>query len=99
MKVIPFELNNPGMRYEYHRTREGPNWFMCYYKHSSQKVIDPKDAWRTLGVAKFTDSGKALKEWCLSMHQQYNEEEKEGYKDNSFATGASVPDTDTKMVT
>ena len=92
MKVIPFELNSPSMRYEYHRTREGPNWFLCYYKNSSIGTNDPKEAWRTLGVAKFTDTGKALKEWCLSMHEQYNSEEKEGYADNSFAN-------DTKMVT
>lgn len=103
MKVIPFELNNPGMRYEYHRTREGPNWFMCYYKHSSQKVLDPKDAWRTLGPAKFTDTGKALKEWCLSMHEQYGTvaQEEVGRVDTSFASeamGEEDPTKDTKMV-
>lgn len=107
MKVIPFELNNPGMRYEYHRTREGPNWFMCYYKHSSQKVLDPKEAWRTLGVAKFTDSGKALKEWCLKMHEQYGNKElvaDVGRKDTSFASEAMKeeenhdPTANTKMV-
>ena len=38
-----------------------------------------------LGVAKFTDAGKALKEWCVSMHEQYGEEVKEGYADGSFA--------------
>ena len=91
MKVIPFEHNTPSMRYEYHRTREGPNWFMCYYKHSSQKVLDPKDAWRTLGLAKFTESGKVLKEWCLQMNDEYGEkkeEEEVGRTNTSFASEA-----------
>ena len=86
------------MRYEYHRTREGPNWFMCYYKNMAQIRYDPKEAWRTLDKAKFTDTGKALKEWCLSIHEEYgveddtcSKEEKEEDK-----TGASVPDT--KMI-
>lgn len=101
MKVIPFEHNTSSMRYEYHRTREGPNWFMCYYKHSSQKVLDPKDAWRTLGPAKFTESGKALKEWCLQMNDEYGEKkEEEGRADTSFASEAmnEDPTVNTKMV-
>ena len=24
-----------------------------------------------MGAAKFTDTGKALKEWCLEMHQKW----------------------------
>ena len=71
MKPIEFELNTPGMRYEYHHTKEGPNWYMCYYKDSAVIRTDPKDAWRTIGVAKFTDTGKELKKWCLDMHQQH----------------------------
>ena len=75
MKPYQFELNDTSMRYEYHRTREGPNFFMCYYKNSAVGRTDPKDAWRTLGIAKFTDTGKALKEWCLSIHEECNKEE------------------------
>ena len=71
MKVIEFEGNTQYMRYEYHRVREGPNYFVSYYKHSSRLHYDPKEAWRTLGVAKFTDTGKALKEWCLEMDNIY----------------------------
>ena len=92
MKPQEFEGNTQYMRYEYHRVREGPNYFVSYYKHSSRLIYDPKDCWRTLGVAKFTDTGKALKEWCLLMDETYSKEEKEGYADNSFAN-------DTKMVT
>ena len=93
MKAIEFEHNQPGMRYEYHRTREGPNWFMCYYKSSAVARTDPKEAWRTIGVAKFTDTGKALKEWCLEMHETYvvskqKKEKEEGRQDTSFASEA-----------
>ena len=72
MKPLEYEGNTQYMRYEYHRVREGPNYFVTYYKHSSRLINDPKDAWRTLGQAKFTDSGKALKEWCLLMYDQYS---------------------------
>jgi hypothetical protein len=71
MKPLEYEGNTQYMRYEYHRVREGPNYFVTYYKNSSRLIYDPKDAWRTLGTAKFTDSGKALKEWCLLMDQDY----------------------------
>ena len=71
MKPEQFEQNSQYMRYEYHRVREGPNYFVSYYKNSSRLHYDPKDTWRTLGVAKFTDTGKALKEWCLSMAATY----------------------------
>ena len=72
MKPLEYEGNTQYMRYEYHRVREGPNYFVTYYKNSSRLIYDPKDAWRTLGVAKFTDQGKALKEWCLQMYDQYS---------------------------
>jgi hypothetical protein len=75
MKVIPFPLNDKDFSIDYFRTREGPNWFRCYYKNAARGIIDPKDAWRTLGVAKFTDTGKKLKEWCLEMHEQYGPRE------------------------
>ena len=92
MKIQEFEGNTQYMRYEYHRVREGPNYFVSYYKNSSRLHYDPKNCWRTLGVAKFTDMGKALKEWCLLMDESFSKEVKEGYADDSFAN-------DTKMVT
>ena len=84
MKIQEFELNTQYMRYEYHRVREGPNYYVSYYKNSSRLHYDPKDCWRTLGVAKFTDTGKALKEWCLLMDDEYGSKQRE-----SWATGAS----------
>ena len=108
MKPLEYEGNTQYMRYEYHRVREGPNYFVTYYKNSSRLIYDPKDAWRTLGVAKFTDNGKALKEWCLSMDEQYGPGKAKGVAlsgrpDTSFASEALLdeesPTDNTKMIT
>ena len=110
MLPIQYPDNTQYMRYEYHRVREGPNYFVSYYKHSSRLHYDPKNCWRTLGVAKFTDTGKALKQWCLDMDEQYGTEAKgEARSDTSFASEAveeaspsydcSSPTDNTKMVT
>jgi len=104
MLPIQYPNNSQYMRYEYHRVREGPNYFVSYYKNSSRLHYDPKDTWRTLGTAKFTDTGKALKEWCLEMYDQYSlpqiekwsshaaggaeVEDRSGRKDTSFASEA-----------
>ncbi len=48
--------------------------------------FDPKNAWRRLEVAKFTDTGKAFKAWCIELDEKYGSEEKEGYSDGSFAS-------------
>ena len=109
MKPEEFEGNTQYMRYEYHRVREGPNYFVSYYKNSSRLHYDPKDTWRTLGTAKFTDTGKDLKEWCLQMYDEYSLPQiakwgssEEGRKDTSFASEAMEeenPCAETKMVT
>ena len=67
MKVTPFPLNTPTCNFEYFRVREGPNYFVSYYKNSSRLHYDPKECWRVLGVAKFTDTGKALKAWAMEI--------------------------------
>ncbi len=106
MLPIQFPDNSQYMRYEYHRVREGPNYFVSYYKNSSRLHYDPKDCWRTLGTAKFTDTGKALKEWCLEMYDQFSLPQiekwlspattrgsnEEGRKDTSFASEAMGDD-------
>ena len=103
MKPIPFELNDNNMSFQYVRTRnEGPNYFLCYYKHKTVLRQDPKDAWRVLEVSKFTDTGKALKEWCLDMDNKYNSDEIEPRVDTSFASEVQQevePNDNTKMVT
>ena len=103
MLPIQYPDNTQYMRYEYHRVREGPNYFVSYYKHSSRLHYDPKNCWRTLGVAKFTDTGKSLKAWCLEMDDTYGTEAKGvARSDTSFASEAmeeESPTDNTKMVT
>ena len=69
MKPTPFPGNGKGLRVEFMRMREGPNYFVILYKNSSRVVsaTDPKDVWRVLGTAKYTDTAKALKEWAVEM--------------------------------
>ena len=110
MLPIQFPENTSNMRYEYHRVREGPNYFITYYKNSSRLIHDPKDAWRTLGVAKFTDTGKTLKAWCLEMDEQYGVPQRDKWgkddslsrPDDSFASEVMAeqeePNDNTKMV-
>ena len=101
MKPEQFEGNSQYMRYEYHRVREGPNYFVSYYKHSSRLHYDPKDCWRVLGVAKFTDTGKQLKDWCLEMFDK-NLPKLEPVADTSFASDEAMeeePNDNTKMIT
>ena len=102
MLPISFDLNTPSCSFTYTRTREGPNYFVSYYKGSTRGHTDPKECWRTLGVAKFTDTGKALKQWCLDMNDQYVTSKLEPVKDTSFASdvaGEVDPTAETKMIT
>ena len=102
MKPIEYEGNDNSIQFSYHRMREGPNYFVCHYKQSSVLRQDPKDAWRVLGVAKFTDKSKLLKEWCLEMHQKYVLDKLEAVPDTSFASEVQAeqdPTADTKMIT
>ena len=100
MKIIPFELNDKDFSVEYFRTREGPNWFRCYYKNTSTGILDPLDAWRTLGIARFTDTGKKLKQWCLDMDEQYSnliDDDSTTTNDTFFEVSPDEPNT--KMIT
>jgi hypothetical protein len=67
MKITPFPGNTPSCNFEYFRQREGPDYFVSYYKNSSRLHYEALSTWRVLGVAKHTDTGKALKAWCLEM--------------------------------
>ena len=106
MKPVEFEGNEQDCSFTYYRVREGPNYFVSHYKGSTRGHNDPKECWRVLGVAKFTDSGKKLKEWCLEMDSTYSkpspveEFRGSGRKDTSFASEAMEEPTDqTRMVT
>ena len=102
MKPIEFEGNTPSCSFTYTRTREGPNFFVSHYKGTTQGHNDPKECWRVLGVAKFTDTGKALKEWCIEMDELYVQSKLEPRKDTSFASEAmeeESPTDNTKLIT
>ncbi len=108
MKPFEFPGNEQDCSFTYTRTREGPNYFVSHYKHSTRGHLDPKECWRVLGTAKFTDSGKALKEWCVEMDNTYGSDGVEGAKgealsgrkDTSFASEAmEEPNEQTRMVT
>ncbi len=105
MKVESFPGNTRHCNFQYFRVREGPNFFVSFYKNSSRGHQDPKDCWRVLGTAKFTDSGKALKEWCLEMFDS-NLPKPEPVADTSFASEVlseveelENPCANTKMIT
>ncbi len=100
--IINSPIDDATFKCQYHRTKEGPNYFIVYYKESAVIRSDPKDAWRMLGVAKFTKNGKLLKDWCLEMDNQYNTDTKEARPDTSFASEAEAevePNDNTKMIT
>ena len=102
MKPEAFPLNTNTCNFEYFRVREGPNYFVSFYKNSSILHYDPKDCWRVLGVAMYTDSGKQLKEWCLEMFDK-NLPKLEPVADTSFASDEALeesePNDNTKMIT
>ena len=105
MKPIDYPDNGRGLYVQYHRMREGPNYFLVCYKNTSVLRQDPKDAWRVMGSAKFTDKSKELKQWCLDIHDKYANTEKEGREDTSFSNEAlsepgsnEEPNDNTKMI-
>ena len=99
MKPIEYEGNGNGLYVQYHRMKEGPNYFLIHYKNSSVLRQDPKDCWRVMKVAKFTAQAQELKQWCIDIHNQYSNTVKEVRKDTSFSTEVQAEPTDnTKMI-
>ena len=84
--------------------REGPNYFCFYYRNSSRLVnaTDPKDVWRCMGTAKYTETAKALKEWAVEMVESTlpkPELDMEQIKAQGFGPEAhEEPNDNTKMV-
>ena len=84
--------------------REGPNYFVFHYKNSSRVVsaTDPKDVWRCMGMAKYTETAKALKEWAVEMVETTlpkPETDMERIKAEGFGPEAhEEPNDNTKMV-
>ena len=57
------------------RTRTGPNFFRVYYKNGAQIRFTPADVGRVFGVAKFTPTVNAIREWCYEMVKEYGSKE------------------------
>ena len=91
----------------YMRTREGPNSFRVYYKNAARFVFTPKEVGACFGVARFTPSVNAIREWCYEMVKEYGS--KEDKEDENYLKyiekhgfGPEVheePNENTKMVT
>ena len=89
--------------------REGPNYFCFHYKNSSRLVPanDPKDVWRCMGNAKYTDSAKALKEWAVEMVEatlpkpelDMTQIKAEGFGPEAHVDAEEDPTALTKMIT
>ena len=58
----------------YFRTRTGPNFFRVYYKNGAQIRFTPADVGRVFGVAKFTPTVNAIRDWCYEMITKYGSE-------------------------
>ena len=105
MKPTDYPANDSSFFAQYHRMREGPNYFLVCYKNTSVLRQDPKDAWRVLGPAKFTEYAQQFKQWCIEQDEKYgNHPVEEGRADTSFASEAQTeeevsPTANTKMVT
>jgi hypothetical protein len=101
MKLEAFPKNERDCSFTYVRTREGPNGWISYYKGASTMHVDPLECWRVLGVAKFTDTGKALRKWAEECHERWGDEakEEEPKQDAGFFDHAPEPNDNTKMVT
>ena len=109
MKPIDYPDNDKGLIVQYHVMKEGPSYFMVYYKQSSVLRQDPKDAWRVLGCAKFTEKSQHLKQWCIDIHDEWSKKrEAKARKDTSFASDSDLqseeaqveaePNDNTKMI-
>ena len=106
MKPTPFPSNGRGLYVEHHRMREGGNYFVILYKNSARCISDkdPKDVWRVLGTAKYTETGKELKEWAVETAEKClpkPELDKQELMAKGFGPESHPedPTTQTKMIT
>ena len=101
-----FPDNTDNTNITYMRTRTGPNYFRVYYKNAAYIRLTPKDVGRVFGIAKFTPSVTAMRDWCYEMVKQYGSEEDksdDGYLNyiSKHGFGPEVheePNDNTKMV-
>ena len=88
----------------YHRTHDGPNFFQVYYKNAAQIRFTPKEVGRIFGIAKFTSSVNAFRDWCYEMIHKYGKEHHDDpdyikWKDKNIEPEPEQPNDSTRMVT
>ena len=69
-----YENNTPEASVTYMRTHNGPNSFRVYYKNSACIRFTPKQVGAVFGVARFTPSVNAIRDWCYQMVDKYGSE-------------------------
>jgi len=69
-----YENNTNDCNVTYHRTHTGPNFFRVYYKHGALIRFTPKEVGAVFGVARFTPSVNAIRDWCYQMVDKYGSE-------------------------
>ena len=92
------EYNFPGNTKDcnctYMRTHTGPNHFRVYYKNAAYIRFTPKEVGRVFGIAKFTPSVNAMRDWCKEMVEKYELNSPE-----SRSSGEAEPSDDTDTTT
>ena len=68
---LDYPGNTNGMNVQYVRNKIGDNYFIVYYKNVAQFKRTPLEVGRVFGVAKFTPSVNALRDWCKEMVEKY----------------------------
>jgi len=104
MRKPEYIYNRKGLLVEFHRVREGPNFFSVLYKYTCQGVTTVKEMKKVLGPAKFLDSSKELYEWMeplIALSEPVKSLDMEVIKARGFGPEAHEddPTSNTKMVT
>ena len=102
-----YEKNTPDCSVTYMRTHNGPNSFRVYYKNSACIRFTPKQVGAVFGVARFTPSVNAMRDWCYQMVDKYgseadkdNDEYRKYIAKHGFGPEAhEEPNDNTKMIT
>ena len=110
MKPTKYPGNGRGLYVEHNRHREGPpSVFTILYKGSARSVTDPKELWRVMGMAKYTDASKELRAWAEEIHEatlakakpklDMEQVKAEGFGPEAHEEALEEPTTNTKMIT
>ena len=70
-----FPNNTTDANVVYHRNKFGPNYFRVYYKNAAVIRFTPKEVGRVFGIAKFTPTVNAIRDWAKEMVSLYESSE------------------------